>query len=206
MLVNCLQIPSSSLAKARVVAFYTMTNATLQRREFLPQQQSFASGDVVQIACTSGYAFSHSRSFELNKNITCGGGTWETQFDANCVSTCTVRYSDHDKSVAVPVGSTIQAKCKTGYRARASDGQLFALCTMPRDLNATCEQTTPGSHARLSHECQKVTCGDFKAYPENRVTITPKIESPSSRFTDYNDENGQEAERTKIQCGKCCKM
>ena len=74
---------------------------------------------------------------------------------------------------------------------------------------ATCRQDAPGRAARLDKECMKVTCGNFKAYPEHAVTVCNKRESnregscaPVSRFSDYDDENGLAPERTRIDCGK----
>lgn len=44
----------------------------------------------------------------------------------------------------------------------------------------------------------KVTCGDLKAYPLSAVTVVPPT---NSRYSDHDDENGLERERTKVTCG-----
>jgi hypothetical protein len=166
-------------------------------------QLLYAVGQVVQIACTTGNAFFNQTSFSATKNLMCANdGSWIEQNFAGraCVKTCSVPNSDHDRSLAVTVGTTMTAKCKEGYHVEATgQGLSFSLCTNSQTLQASCQQTSPAGSARLDFECMKVTCGTFKTYPLSEVTISP---AQNSRFSDYNDENGNEAERTRVDCGE----
>lgn len=174
-------------------------------------QQAFQPGDLLEVKCTSGNAFSSATSFTRTKTLECqSNGAWAAReadlVDAVCTRTCPVRYSDHSSDVAVPVGSSVQATCKPGYAMQAtSSGQTFSTCDDSRDLQAFCQQATTGSVPRLNFECMKVTCGTLTAYPLSVVTVDPPA---NSRYSDYNDENGLERERTKVTCGEdsiCCR-
>lgn len=166
-------------------------------------QRLYAAGEVVQIACTAGNAFFNQTSFSVIKSLTCANnGSWIEQnlVSRTCVKTCSVPYSNHDQSRAVTVGTAVTARCKAGYRVVAnSQGRSFSQCTNSQTLQASCQQTSPAGSARLDSECMKVTCGTFKAYPLSEVTIFP---AQNSRFSDFEDENGNEAERTRVDCGE----
>jgi len=170
-------------------------------------QRIYTVGTQLQVTCTAGSVFVNMSSVSLTKTIECkGDGTWEekTLVGHPCVKTCNVPYSDHNPSIAVGVGRVVNARCKTGYRTQATGaGQTFVQCTNSRDLNARCAQSAPGSAARLDFECMKVTCGSFTAYPLDAVTVNP---TANSRYSDANDENGNAAERTRVDCGKNCRV
>jgi hypothetical protein len=175
----------------------------------------YESGSVLQVTCTTGNAFFNTNSFSLTKSLECVSNGTHTGWKelnlagADCVQTCPVPYSDHNPAAAVTVGVHVSATCKIGYRAQVtSTGLDHSTCSDPQALVAAC-QAAPGRAARLDKECMKVTCGNFKAYPESVVTICNRRQSavpgscaPTSRFSDYTDENGQAIERTRIDCGK----
>jgi hypothetical protein len=168
--------------------------------------QTFQASDRIEVACTSGSAFLNSNSFTRTKTLECqADGSWVVKeadlASASCVRTCPVPYSNHDPSVAVTAGgNAVQAFCKAGYAVQPTGGgQTFSQCSNSKSLTAYCQLANAGSTPRLDFECMKVTCGALLAHPVSVVTVVPPA---NSRYSDHNDENGLERERTKVTCGK----